>query len=81
MTMEKSAPPRGVQLAIRFARFGEFKDEYEEFFKLAYEHKIKKEGEKAARRWAYMFAAKTLFFAALEWSKLALIIYLKISGR
>ena len=65
---------------IRIARIGEFQDEYEEFFLLAYNHKCEKKGEKHAKRWSYWFAAKTAFFALLEWTKLGLIIYWKIAG-
>jgi hypothetical protein len=81
MKNQLSSPPRGVRLIIKFARFGEFKDEYEDFFAIAYDEKVSAEGEPAARRWAYFFAAKTLFFAALEWGKLIAIVYLKVSGK
>ena len=81
MTVEHSAPPKVVLLAIRFARIGEFKDEYEDFFNLAYQDKCQREGEVAAQKWAYGFAAKTMFFAVIEWSKLIIVIYLKVSGK
>jgi hypothetical protein len=67
--------------AIRFARFGAFRDEWEGFFLSAYEDKVQRFGETYARRWAYRYAAKTVFFAALEWGKLAMIIYSKLAGR
>jgi hypothetical protein len=73
-------PPSGVRWVIRVARLGEFQDEYEDFFLLAYQHKCQKKGEKHARRWSYWFATKTAFFAVVEWAKLAFILYLKISG-
>jgi hypothetical protein len=76
-----SAPPKGAMIAIKIARIGEFKDEYEEFFLLAYEDKLQKHGEPYARRWAYRHAAKTVFFAVVEWSKLILVLYSKFAGR
>jgi hypothetical protein len=78
---EKNIPPRAVMIAIKLARIGEFRDEYEDFFLLAYQDKVEKHGEDYARRWSYWHAAKTVFFAALEWSKLFIVIYLKIAGR
>jgi hypothetical protein len=77
---KSSAPPRGAILVVKLARIGEFKDEWEEFFLLAYQDKVQKHGEHYARHWAYRHAAKTVFFAALEWSKLILIIYLKFAA-
>jgi hypothetical protein len=74
-------PPKAAVVAVKLARIGEFKDEWEEFFLLAYEDKLQKHGEKYARSWAYRHAAKTVFFAALEWSKLIIIIYLKLAGK
>jgi hypothetical protein len=81
VTTKKNAPPKLAVFTIKLACIGEFKDEYEEFFRLAYEDKLQERGEVYARRWAYGYAAKTLFFAALELSKLAIIIYLKLAGR
>jgi hypothetical protein len=57
------------------------KDEYDEFFQSAYEDKLQKHGEPYARRWAYRYAAKTVFFAVVEWSKLILVLYSKFAGR
>jgi hypothetical protein len=81
MVQKKCSPPKTTTLMIKLARIGEFRDEYEEFFLLAFEDKVQKRGEAYARRWAYRHAAKTLFFAALEWSKLVLMIYLRLAGK
>jgi hypothetical protein len=75
-----SAPPEGAILIVKVARVGEFQDEYEEFFRLAYQDKVRQYGEVYARRWAYRNALKTLFFAALEWTRLILTVYSKIVG-
>lgn len=81
MLQEPPLPPRGIRLLIKLARIGEFKDEYEEFFLIAYKEKYHREGADAARRWCYIYAAKTVFFAAIEWGKLALILYARIWGK
>jgi hypothetical protein len=67
-------------LAIRLARIGEFQDEWEDYFQHQFQDQIQKRGKQYARRWAYRQAAKTVFFAAIEWGKLALMIYLKFAG-
>jgi hypothetical protein len=80
-TTKPGAPPKAVMFAIKLARIGEFEDEYEDFFLLAYQDKVEKRGEDYAQRWAYRYAAKTVFFAAIEWSRLIIVVYLKIAGR
>jgi hypothetical protein len=47
--------------AIKLARFGEFK---RPFFQSEYEDKVRRHGERYARRRAYQYAPKTLFFAS-----------------
>jgi hypothetical protein len=55
--------------AIKLARFGEFEDEWEGLCQSEYEDKLQRYSERHARRWANRYAAKTLFFAAVEWAK------------
>jgi hypothetical protein len=81
MVAPSPTPPRITVIAVKLARIGEFKDEWEEFFLLSYQDKLQKRGQRYANRWAYGHAAKSVFFAALEWTKLALIIYLKFAGK
>jgi hypothetical protein len=81
MTKQPGVLPRWATVAIKLARFGECQDEWEGFFQSQYEDKLRRYGEQDARRWAYRHAAKTLFFAALEWCKLAMIIYSRFAGR
>ncbi len=81
MTRQSSAPPKGALIAIKLARAGMFKDEYEDYFLQEYDDKLKKHGETYARRWAYRYAAKAMFFTAWEWTKLILTIYVRLAGR
>ncbi len=81
MSQLSAVPPKGAMIAIKLARVGEFKDEWEEFFLVAYQDKLEKHGEDYARRWSYRHAAKTVFFAAVKWGTLIVATYLKIAGR
>ncbi len=81
MIKQPGVPPKWATIAIKLARFGEFRDEWEGLFQSEYEDKMQRHGELYARRWAYRYAAKTVFFAALEWGKLAITIYSKLAGR
>jgi hypothetical protein len=74
--------------AIKLVRFGEFKEEWVSFFLSEYEERVQRFGEPYARRWAHLYAAKTVFYAALEWAKLVMtiaemviMIYRKLAGR
>ena len=75
------APPKAAMFLIKIARLGKFKDEWEEFFQLEYEEKLKRHDENYARTWAYRYAVKTVFFALVEVGKLVFVTYWKIAGK
>jgi hypothetical protein len=81
MGKEKSVPPKGAARMVKLARLGAYQDEWVDYFRSLYDDKVLKYGEQYARRWAYWHAAKTLFWAAWELGKLAVIIYSRFAGR
>jgi hypothetical protein len=62
--VERDEPPKVVMILVRGTACGEYGDEYEDYFLQEYSHQRKHGGEAKARRWAYRYAAKVVFFAA-----------------
>jgi hypothetical protein len=81
MTNKSGTPPKATLVAVRAASIGTFKDEYEDYFLFHYHDKLRKHGKVYADRWAYRYAAKTVFYTAWEWTKVILIVYLKLAGK
>jgi hypothetical protein len=81
MSKKTGAPPKGAMIAVRVASVGTFKDEYEHYFLVHYHDKLREHGKVSADRWAYRYAAKTVFYTVWEWTKVVLIVYLKLAGK
>jgi hypothetical protein len=70
----------------KLARFGEFKEDWEDYFAERYEAKLVElteqhglqRGKKYADRWAYKHASATLFRAFLEMLRVILVLYLQL---
>jgi hypothetical protein len=78
-------PPSWAVRMVRLARFGEFKEDWEDYFAERYEAKLvewteqhgPERGKKYADSWAYKHASATLVRAFWQWFKVVFTLYMQ----